>query len=257
MLRALFSDENKLVHLEFVFDVMSFAQQLMRASARFDFPTVPHSLEFALQEKTQEARVVTTAEPPYTITYVNDAWSHLCGYSLDEARGKTLRMIQGELTDKTTTQRVMDDVRACRSTCALLTNYPRGSQPFLNFLRVYPLFEGGVVTHFLGVLEDSGQQPSSSDRSSEPSSSDEACAPAADESPPLATTEASSPESTAGLAASVVNAQPGGDGDTSVSVSEHTLPEAMPLCYLPADDSLLLLGLSDGSASNPTARPAQ
>ena len=51
MLEARFTDKNKLGRLELVFDVMSFVQQLTRASGLAEFPTVPHSVEAALHEE--------------------------------------------------------------------------------------------------------------------------------------------------------------------------------------------------------------
>jgi hypothetical protein len=37
MIKATFSTQNKLVYLEHIFDVMSFMQQLRRASGKYDF----------------------------------------------------------------------------------------------------------------------------------------------------------------------------------------------------------------------------
>merc|ERR550514_2629371 len=153
MLEARFTDKNKLGRLELVFDVMSFVQQLTRASGLAEFPTVPHSVEAALLEESAEARVITAAAPPHGIEFVNAAWSDLCGYSLDEVRGLTLRVIQGPLTDADAKARIGAAARARRAACATLTNYAKGDVAFRNFLRIYPLWHDGTVTHLLGVLE--------------------------------------------------------------------------------------------------------
>lgn len=60
MLKATFSDENKLATLEFTFDVMSFMQQLPRASGH-DYEVVPNSLAMVWQPS-NEARVVTSGQ---------------------------------------------------------------------------------------------------------------------------------------------------------------------------------------------------
>ena len=42
-----------------------------------------------------QARVITESVPPFRITHVNDAWEGLCGFTRQEAVGKTLGMLQG------------------------------------------------------------------------------------------------------------------------------------------------------------------
>ena len=41
---------------------------------------VPTVLEHAL-EPTDRAQIITSAQPPYAISHVNEAWCHLCGFS--------------------------------------------------------------------------------------------------------------------------------------------------------------------------------
>ena len=43
---------------------------------------------------TEDARVVTTAEPPYTIVHTNTAWSKVTGYCFHEVFGKTCAFLQ-------------------------------------------------------------------------------------------------------------------------------------------------------------------
>ena len=164
MLEARFTDKNKLGRLELVFDVMSFVQQLTRASGLAEFPTVPHSVEAALHEESAEARVITAAAPPHGIEFVNAAWSELCGYTLDEVRGLTLRVIQGPLTEAEAKARI----GAARARAPLGVRdadqlRQRRRPAFRNFLRIYPLWHEGTVTHMLGVLEvhglERGEQP--------------------------------------------------------------------------------------------------
>ena len=42
----------------------------------------------------------TSADPqePYRILSANDAWTQLCGFSKEEAVGKTTKLLQGKLT---------------------------------------------------------------------------------------------------------------------------------------------------------------
>ena len=116
---------------------------------------MPNTLEDAVCDS-RDARVVTTAQRPFVVEHVNDAWVRLCGFSQQEAVGKTLAMLQGPETAPVSVASVVDASARGHATAALLTNYTKAGAPFANFLRVYPLSEGddGRVTHLLGVLQD-------------------------------------------------------------------------------------------------------
>ena len=85
--------------------------------------------------------------------HVNPAWTALCGYTDDECRGRTLRIIQGPDTDARGLALLMRDIAERRPSSVVLTNYHKNGTPFTNFLRVYPLASDGVITRFVGVLE--------------------------------------------------------------------------------------------------------
>ena len=51
---------------------------------------------------------------------------------------------------------LMNHVRHGRAGCATLTNYTASRRAVKVFLRVYPLFTDGELTHFLGVIEPVG-----------------------------------------------------------------------------------------------------
>ena len=50
---------------------------------------VPNTLSIA-REPAQEARVITETSEPFRVVHVNQAWSNLLGYSIDEVVGKPL-----------------------------------------------------------------------------------------------------------------------------------------------------------------------
>ena len=109
-----------------------------------------------------QARVITEASRPFRITHVNDAWVGLCGFTLEEAQGQTLRILQGEATDLTTVDALVKDCQEGRSTSMEVINYDKQGHKFRNFLKVYPLAAGGngpdkdATTHLLGVLTPMG-----------------------------------------------------------------------------------------------------
>ena len=152
MLKASFSDANKITTLEIGFDVMSFMLQLLHAADRDAFETVPNTLPNALQPSA-DARVITTVERPHKILWVNEPWEEMCGYSSDEACGQTLAMLQGPATDSVKIAKLMAEISERRPSSMVVTNYRKDGTPFNNYVRVFPLAADGVITRFLGVLE--------------------------------------------------------------------------------------------------------
>ena len=95
------------------------------------------------------ARVITEASAPFRILQVNRSWSLMCGFSPEEARGETLSIIQGKgrasPTQHTQTScvsgslaRLTNALAQGQHTTALLLNYRKSGEPFLNFLQVPP-----------------------------------------------------------------------------------------------------------------------
>ena len=70
MIKAIFTPQNRMSYLELSFDVMSFMQQLRRASGKQDFQVVPNTVSIA-REDACEARVITEACSPYRITFAS------------------------------------------------------------------------------------------------------------------------------------------------------------------------------------------
>jgi len=149
---------DRVVCLEFMFDTVGLWQQLTRAArspTAEPYVAIPNTLDDAVRDS-EDARVVTTAKRPFVIEHVNDAWTKLCGFTAEEAVGKTLAILQGPDTEK---GEVADLIRGCEdghATSALLTNYTKEGDKFQNFLRVFPLTEddGTKVSHMLGVLQN-------------------------------------------------------------------------------------------------------
>ena len=102
-----------------------------------------------------DARVITTADDNFEIHHVNEAWTRLCGYSNEECYGNTLKMIQGEATDKQVTKELVHLLRQGKSAKAILVNYDKWGRRFNNNLSVEPIVskDTGEITHYLGVLK--------------------------------------------------------------------------------------------------------
>jgi hypothetical protein len=162
MLRARFSSTNKLCNVEMIFDAMGFCQQLERASGNEGMAQIiPNSLEMALAPNSEEARVITLAEPPFRIVSVNEVWTSITGYTQVDAEGKDLSMLYGERTDGDAGIRSgmppHDFQSVGRGVCAASTNfhYDSRGREFLNFMCSYPLSNSSnEVTHILHVCKD-------------------------------------------------------------------------------------------------------
>jgi len=171
MLRCSFSPQNKLLSCEFMFDIMSFMQQLQCASsspaprsegeaahagAAYEVPIVANTLEMACGVSA-EARAVTSAVAPYAVVHANAAWSQLCGYGSDEVLGSSMGCLQGPSTDQHQVASLMAAVRCGHPASMTVTNYRKDGTPFQNYVRAFPLSSAAGcadTTHYLAVLEE-------------------------------------------------------------------------------------------------------
>ena len=123
-------------------------------------PPLPQTLDDALTNSDPRAIVVTEAQAPFRIVDVNDAWVDLCGYTREEVRNHSLKMIQGPATRNTAIKTMINQLLAGQETSSLLTNYTKTGRKFYNRVRAGPLFNANeTVTHFVGILEEVTEQP--------------------------------------------------------------------------------------------------
>jgi len=184
MLRCSFSNQNKVLTCEFMFDIMSLMQQLQCAStppaleaplgsaggapgsmgvlgagpagAPYEVPIVANTLPMACGASS-EARAITTATAPFGLVHVNSAWVQLCGYGADEVQGCSLGCLQGPSTDQHQIANLMASVRTGHPASMTVTNYRKNGTPFQNYVRVFPLSSAAGcadTTHYMAVLEE-------------------------------------------------------------------------------------------------------
>jgi hypothetical protein len=147
MLRGTFSSRNKLVSMEMIYDSMGFLQQLERASgSEATAQVIPGSLEMALFPPSDEARVITLAEPPFLIVNVNEAWTRMTKYTQVDVEGLDLfGLLQGEKEEKAESEtngspaHNLDDVIQGRCTCSTRLHYDKEGREFVDFISSYPL----------------------------------------------------------------------------------------------------------------------
>ena len=123
--------------------------------AKTDSQALPITLHEA-ELVTDQAVVITESTVPFRIVRVNEAWEGLCGYTQDEAHGKTLGdLLQGPETDVGAATALVDKLCHGMEAGAVLTNYAKGGRKFQNRIRVGTLKnQNDKVTHFVGVLKE-------------------------------------------------------------------------------------------------------
>jgi diguanylate cyclase (GGDEF)-like protein/PAS domain S-box-containing protein len=89
------------------------------------------------------------------VQIANPAFCAMTGYALDELRGRTLKMLQGEDTDPA----VIDHLRTClketRFFVGTTTNYRKDGSAYLVRWNISPVHDDeGILTHFVSVQQD-------------------------------------------------------------------------------------------------------
>lgn len=103
----------------------------------------------------KRAIVVTETQAPFRVVHVNDTWVGLCGYTQEEAKDQTLRLIQGPETDVSSLDTILGELLKGNEASTVVTNYHKSGRKFVNHLRARPLLDAeNNVTHFVGVLEE-------------------------------------------------------------------------------------------------------
>ena len=77
------------------------------------------------------------------VQWINPAFTAMCGYTLDELRGKKLGpILQGEKTDRKAADRMRLAVRAFRPCREVILNYRKNGEPYLSDIAITPIFGG-------------------------------------------------------------------------------------------------------------------
>lgn len=93
------------------------------------------------QQSTHEAMVVTG--PDCLVQWINPAFSAMCGYTLDELRGRKLGpILQGAKTDQGTVGRMRQALREHRPCCESILNYHKNGTPYWVEVAITPVLDG-------------------------------------------------------------------------------------------------------------------
>lgn len=88
------------------------------------------------------------------VHWVNPAFTAMCGYSLDELRGRKLGpILQGEKTDRTVAERMRCAVHEHRSCHETILNYHKNGTPYWVEIAITPIIDDGGQPHWFVARE--------------------------------------------------------------------------------------------------------
>lgn len=78
---------------------------------------------------TDDARIVTRSQPPYSIVHTNRAWCEITGYKFTEVVGNTCSFLQGKATVGPALKALHKALEAQKPCHQVLLNYRRDGTP--------------------------------------------------------------------------------------------------------------------------------
>ena len=89
------------------------------------------------------------------LTYVNNAFVDMTGFSKEEALNANCRFLQGENTSNDAIDKIRDAIKNKTQVTVDLLNYTKKGEPFWNRLLVFPVLDQqGNVSYFVGIQQD-------------------------------------------------------------------------------------------------------
>lgn len=130
-------------------------QQLHRLAELRQVTAEKEQLAMAMHHIATGVVITDPTLPNHPIVFVNQAFSHLTGYSREEAIGRNCRFLQGPDSDPATIQRIREAIAQQQSITCTLLNYRRDGCSFWNELTITPVVnEQGQLIRFIGLQTD-------------------------------------------------------------------------------------------------------
>ncbi len=109
----------------------------------------------SVESSTASLTIADAQNPDHPLTFVNDSFTHLTGYTAEEVLGKNCRFLQGTDHVQEGREKVRSALETGQSVRVVLRNYRKDGTLFLNELSIFPVYgQDRTVTHFLGIQND-------------------------------------------------------------------------------------------------------
>ena len=117
--------------------------------------TSPDLLKSLLEGSPDTVSVSDARQPDLPLTYVNPSFQRTTGYASEEALGRNCRFLQGDETSTDDVARIRKAIADREPIDVVLLNYRKTGEPFLNSLRMAPIFDAsGDLSAYLGIQRD-------------------------------------------------------------------------------------------------------
>jgi PAS domain S-box-containing protein len=111
--------------------------------------------ERAIENSTSGLTIADASLPDMPLVYINPAFEHITGYTVEEAMNRNCRFLQGTDNDQEGLVELRAAIREGRDCTVTLRNYKKDGTLFYNELRMSPIHDRtGKLTHYVGVQTD-------------------------------------------------------------------------------------------------------
>lgn len=115
----------------------------------------PDLLKFILEGSPDTISLSDASQPDLPLTYVNPSFERTTGYKRTDVLGRNCRFLQGEETNRDDVARIRRAIADRQPVEVSLVNYRKSGEPFLNALRISPIFDrSGRLAAYLGIQRD-------------------------------------------------------------------------------------------------------
>lgn len=127
--------------------------------------TVERKLKISNQALMSISQGVLVTDIEGKIVSMNNAFSDITGYGLDEVLGMRCKFLQGPDTDPDTIETISRILLTREEFDGEIINYRKNGQSFWNALTITPMFDNhGVLSHFIGIIRDITQRKQAENR---------------------------------------------------------------------------------------------
>ena len=133
---------------QFVNELQEVGNAILLADAPADVPEISSARKSKILRAIADRPAQAAPEgfvmtgPDRLVQWVNPAFTAMCGYSLDELRGKSLGpVLQGERTDPAAVARIRSALHALRPCRETLVNYHKDGSPYSVDIAITPILD--------------------------------------------------------------------------------------------------------------------